>query len=206
MEVTVSTEFIIVGAGGFGHELHDWVLAYQPNSIFRGFVDDDCGKKGVINSIDNFSNHTFEIYCGLGSSNSRKSVFDKFSDKFISFSCLISPLSQLSQSCQLGSGVVLLGNSSVAANTKIGNGCLIQGFSVVGHDVVCGDFVSIYSFVFVGGGVVVGAGASIFPHAVILPGIKIGANSIVGAGSVVVSDVPENVTVFGNPAKIIKRN
>lgn len=38
----------------------------------------------------------------------------------------------------------------------------------------------------------------------ILPGITINANSIVGAGSVVTKDVPENVIVAGNPAKIIK--
>lgn len=38
----------------------------------------------------------------------------------------------------------------------------------------------------------------------ILPGITINANSIVGAGSVVTKDVPENVIVAGNPAKVIK--
>jgi len=37
-----------------------------------------------------------------------------------------------------------------------------------------------------------------------LPGITINANSIVGAGSVVTKDVPENVIVAGNPAKVIK--
>ena len=39
--------------------------------------------------------------------------------------------------------------------------------------------------------------------AIILPGVTIGKNSIVGAGSVVTKDVPENVTVAGNPAKEI---
>lgn len=38
----------------------------------------------------------------------------------------------------------------------------------------------------------------------ILPGITINANSIVGAGSVVTKDVPKNVIVAGNPAKIIR--
>ena len=35
-------------------------------------------------------------------------------------------------------------------------------------------------------------------------GVTIGKNSIVAAGSVVVKDVPDNVIVGGNPAKIIK--
>lgn len=41
--------------------------------------------------------------------------------------------------------------------------------------------------------------------AIILKGVKIGENSIVAAGSVVVKDVPSNVIVAGNPARIIKK-
>ncbi len=39
---------------------------------------------------------------------------------------------------------------------------------------------------------------------VILPGVTIGNNVVVAAGAVVVKDVPDNVVVGGNPAKIIK--
>jgi acetyltransferase-like isoleucine patch superfamily enzyme len=40
-------------------------------------------------------------------------------------------------------------------------------------------------------------------NSIILPDVKIGPNSIVGAGSVVVKDVPPNSVVAGNPAKLI---
>jgi len=40
-------------------------------------------------------------------------------------------------------------------------------------------------------------------NAVILPGVNIGNNSIIGAGAGVTHDVPEEVVVVGNPAKII---
>ena len=44
----------------------------------------------------------------------------------------------------------------------------------------------------------------VFVNSVILPGVKIGTNSIIGAGSVVMKDVPPNVVVMGNPARVIQ--
>jgi len=46
---------------------------------------------------------------------------------------------------------------------------------------------------------------SIGTSSTILGGIQIGENSIIGAGSVVTKDVPPNVIVAGNPAKILRR-
>lgn len=43
----------------------------------------------------------------------------------------------------------------------------------------------------------------IFVSAVIFPGVRIGRNSTVGAGSVVTKDVAPNVTVMGNPARVV---
>ena len=46
--------------------------------------------------------------------------------------------------------------------------------------------------------------AKIGANSTILPGIVIGQNALVGAGSVVTRDVPDNGVVVGNPAKLIK--
>lgn len=39
---------------------------------------------------------------------------------------------------------------------------------------------------------------------VIIGGVNVGNNVIVGAGSVVVKDIPDNCVVAGNPARIIR--
>lgn len=53
--------------------------------------------------------------------------------------------------------------------------------------------VSIGDDVWIGGG------------SIILPGVTIGCNVVVGAGSVVTKNVPDNVVIAGNPARIIKK-
>jgi acetyltransferase-like isoleucine patch superfamily enzyme len=47
-------------------------------------------------------------------------------------------------------------------------------------------------------------GASIGSNATILCGITIGENALVGAGAVVIKDVPANSVVVGNPARVVK--
>ena len=48
-------------------------------------------------------------------------------------------------------------------------------------------------------------GASLGSSVTVLSGVTVGENAIVGAGSVVLKDVPENTIVAGNPAKVIRR-
>ena len=51
---------------------------------------------------------------------------------------------------------------------------------------------------------VIGNNVSIYTGAIVIGNITISNNAVIGAGSVVVKDVPENAVVVGNPAKIIK--
>jgi acetyltransferase-like isoleucine patch superfamily enzyme len=48
-------------------------------------------------------------------------------------------------------------------------------------------------------------GASIGTSATILCGVTIGANAVIGAGSVVTRDVPDNAIVAGNPARLMRK-
>jgi acetyltransferase-like isoleucine patch superfamily enzyme len=52
-------------------------------------------------------------------------------------------------------------------------------------------------------GPVIRRGAKIGANATLLPGVVIGENALVGAGSVVVKDVPAGAVVAGNPARVI---
>jgi acetyltransferase-like isoleucine patch superfamily enzyme len=54
-------------------------------------------------------------------------------------------------------------------------------------------------------GPVIKRGAKIGANSTLLPGVVIGENALVGAGSVVVDDVPPGAVVVGNPARVIRQ-
>ena len=55
-----------------------------------------------------------------------------------------------------------------------------------------------------GGTPIIGDNVSLGASVTIIGNVRIGNNVVIGAGSVVVKDVPDNCVVAGNPAKIIR--
>ncbi|MDR7151626.1 maltose O-acetyltransferase [Hydrogenophaga palleronii] len=53
--------------------------------------------------------------------------------------------------------------------------------------------------------VVIGDGAWLGGGAIVCPGVTIGENTVVGAGSVVVRDLPANVLAVGNPCRVVRQ-
>ncbi|MHA1268007.1 MAG: DapH/DapD/GlmU-related protein [Candidatus Helarchaeota archaeon] len=98
----------------------------------------------------------------------------------------------------LNHGKVTIGN-----NTLIGPGVIIltvdHKLTVENSEEPCWSRGRIIKPVKIENNVFIGAGS------IILPGVTIGDWSVVGAGSVVTSDVPEMSIVAGNPAKLIRR-
>jgi|SRR6185369_5096043 len=89
--------------------------------------------------------------------------------------------------------------------TFIGEGTKIDTRCHIAHNVKIGRNVVITSGVTIGGSAVIEDDVYIGIGAVIRNKIKIGKGAVIGMGAVVVNDIPENVTVVGNPAKILAK-
>lgn len=76
---------------------------------------------------------------------------------------------------------------------------------ILGRNVTIYHGVTIGSKQFGGGAGIprIGDDVIIYPNSVILGDITVGSGSIIGAGAVVIRDVPVNAVVAGNPAKVI---
>ncbi len=82
---------------------------------------------------------------------------------------------------------------------SIGDNVTITNAAILSHDASTHPFLG-YSKI---GCVRIGSNVFIGYGSVVLPGVTIGDNVIVGAGSIVTHDVPSNVVVAGNPARVI---
>lgn len=78
---------------------------------------------------------------------------------------------------------------------------------IIEDEVQIGSHCSIYSVSTIDdkkGKVVLKKNCKIGSHSTVMPGVQIGENSIIGAHSLVLSDIPDNVVAFGVPAKVVR--
>jgi|SRR5690606_21289324 len=130
------------------------------------------------------------------------------------YGCSIDDGSKVGSFVEIQKGVTIGKNCKISSHTFICEGVNIADNVFIGHNVTFindkypratnedgslqteSDWNCIETYV--------EEAASIGSSATILCGIRIGKGAVVGAGSVVTKDIPENAVVAGNPAKIIK--
>ncbi len=201
---------VVIGAGGHALEVLDVLL--QDNYPHPIYFYDDINPKLVIfrgfpvlKSIDMLKNifpNNFYFVLGIGNPIYRKNLFEKFTS-------LGGTLSSVVSSKSVNSNLIsdrqfdLMNLCYLGPETKIGKGTLINTGAQIHHEVEIGEFTEVSPRSLLLGKVKVGDLCSLGGNCTILPKITIGNNVIVGAGTVVTINVPDNCTIVGVPGKII---
>jgi UDP-2-acetamido-3-amino-2,3-dideoxy-glucuronate N-acetyltransferase len=124
--------------------------------------------------------------------------------------CHVMPRAIIGKGCSLGQNVFVADDALLGDNVKVQNNVSIYSGVVCEDDVFLGPsmvFTNVYnprSAVNRKGEylrTLVGRGATIGANATILCGIKIGAYAFIGAGAVVLKDVPPYALIVGNPGR-----
>jgi len=126
---------------------------------------------------------------------------------------VIFPNCEIGENCNICANVLVENDVRIGNNVTIKSGVQLWDGVIVEDNVFIGPNVTFTNDMYPKSGnkeykrlmTKICKGASIGANSTILPGITIGENAMIGAGSVVTKDVPDNVLVAGIPAQIKKR-
>lgn len=188
----------LYGASGHGKVIKD-ILEAQ-GDLVEGFVDDNpnlsqyCEKK-----VFHQANDLSPMIVSIGINKTRKAIAEKLNCQF---SKAIHPTAMVAPSAKIGEGTVVMPGAIINADAVIGKHCIINTGASIDHECVVGDYCHIAPHASLCGQVHVGEGTLIGVGASVIPCVEIGKWCIVGAGAAVVTNIPDNQTVIGVPAKI----
>lgn len=210
-------ELYIIGAGGFGREVAWLVERINAQNLtwdLKGFLDDNEGLHGtqmngysVLGGCDylNYTENEVWIICAVGSPKIRKKIVEKIQNNAnVRFATLIDPGVIASNRISIGEGSIVCANTIMTVNIDIGKHVIINLQCTLGHDDVIRDFVTINPGVNVSGNVEIESGTDIGTGTKIIQGKKIGTECVIGAGAVVIRDIPDKSTAVGVPARRVK--
>ena len=206
---------VIVGAGGHGKETLTVLRDQGKLGYFWGFVDDSEDFEEILEFprlgniewlINKVSPKDIRIIVAIGNNSVRKKTVEKLESLNYKFFNAISPYAYISPYAKIeGKGIMIFAGAVVNGDAIIKNHVIINISATISHDSVINDFANINPGAHVAGGVWIGEGTYIGMGANIIQYKKIGEWSVIGAGAVVIEDIPPGVTAVGVPAKIIKR-
>lgn len=197
----------LYGASGHAKVIIDSLKASYIS--ISGLFDDNPDVKELLNynvfgPFDEAQLGNEELIISVGLNHIRKMIVDRLPDR-IRYGRAIHPSAVLSEYASVGNGTVVMQGVVIQSCVLIGNHCIVNTNASVDHDCVIEDYVHISPNATLCGAVSVSEGSQIGAGAVVIPGIKIGKWSLVAAGAVVLKDVPDNVLVLGNPARVVKK-
>lgn len=117
---------------------------------------------------------------------------------------VVHPSAQISKFSQVAAGCFVAATAVLAAGSCLATGVIVNHGAVVDHDVEVGAFSHIAPHATLGGRSRVGKRVFIGAGAVLLPAVSVADDIIVGAGSVVLSNLTHAGTYAGSPARKIR--
>lgn len=209
-------DIVVVGNGGFAKEII-WLIkninSRKKEWNILGFIGKKEDKGKIINGISVIGDDewllgiqkSINVVFAVANTTLRENLTTKLSgNKYLEFPNLIDPSVIYSDEIEWGIGNLICAGSVLTVNIKIGNYNIINPGCTIGHDTMLKNFVTIYPNVSVSGSVTIENNVEIGVGTKIIQGKRIGQKTIVGAGAVVVRDLPSSCVAVGVPAKVIK--
>lgn len=214
----MSIPLIIVGAGGFGRETLDVVMAINQAAATRVF--DVLGVVDTKPRVEDLSRlaargirwlgteaewlaseNRAQYIIGIGNPDTRERVDQAFRSAELVAATAIHPAATIGTIAAVSEGSVICAGAQISTNVSLGRHVHINPNATIGHDSILRDFVSVNPAATISGHVIVREKALVGAGSVILQGLIVGARSTIGASACVTRNVEVGATVKGIPAQ-----
>ncbi|MBE0494689.1 MAG: acetyltransferase [Thiomicrospira sp.] len=198
----------ILGASGHGKvvaeiaELLGWSVVFFDDaypSVSKLEVWQVIGKtEDLLKNLDDFDG----CFIAIGNNDIRLEKYELLDKHGVTLPCLIHPMAIVSRYAKISSGTVVMAGVVVNPFVKIDECCILNTACTLDHDCVVEPGVHVSPGVNLAGAVRIGQGSWIGIGANVKQCIEIGENVVVGAGAVVIENIPNNVVAVGVPARV----
>lgn len=206
---------VIIGAGTQGQVYACYLQ--QAGLKIIGYIDDNpklIGRKitglpvlGCYQDLytSGYKNKIQAVYCPIGNNHIRVDYLTNLHREGYKIPSFIHPSVSIAPNVTLGNAVYMLVGNIIMPHTSIGNYIMVNMGSTIAHHVKVADGTFMSSGVNIGACIDVGEKAYIGMGVTVMTGVEtLGRNCLLGAGSVVIKNVPENAVMVGNPARVLK--
>lgn len=210
-------DIVIIGAGNYGREMAQLIRDINQDKTqwnLLGYIDETAEKQDTILNntpvlggfewLEKNRKHQISAVCAVGNPKGKFTLINKLKPFDMNYPNLLHPSVARNDYIEIGHGNIICWGSFLSVNIKIGNHVSINPGCGIGHDTIIMDYSTLYWDVTLSGNVTIHEGCEIGSKAEVMPQKSVGSWSIIGAGAVVVKDIPENCTAVGVPAKPIK--
>lgn len=212
----MSQERIVIwGTGGHARVVAD-VVVCQATYTIAGFLDDlnpidrrlSFNSAPVLGGREQLRNlaasNVKHVIIGIGNCQSRLEIAEITRYHGLNLATVIHPQAIIAKDVYVGNGSLIVAGAIINSGAEIGSNVIVNTAASVDHDCRIEDGAHICPGVRLAGNVVVGQAAWIGIGAVVIEGVRIGARSVIGAGSVVLRDIPDNTVAYGVPARVAR--
>jgi acetyltransferase EpsM len=213
--MTAIPKLVIWGAGGHALVVEDIMRLRQEYEIV-GFLDDvNLQRKGarfggglILGGQEQLAplrqRGVRHMIIAFGACHARLELARVIRSLEYSLLTAVHPGATVASSASIEPGTVIAAGSVIGPGACVGQNAIVNTCASVDHECVVEEGVHIGPGVHLAGRVQVGRATWIGIGAVVADGVCIGPESVIGAGSVVLSDIPTGVVAYGVPAKVAK--
>jgi acetyltransferase EpsM len=144
------------------------------------------------------------LIVGVGDCPARLRLAEHASAQGFLLATAVHPKAIVADDVPIGPGTVIAAGAVVNPGARIGENVIVNTAASVDHESVVESGAHVSPGAHLAGRVTIGRATWIGIGAAIIEGIHVGAHSIVGAGAVVLTDIPDSAMAYGVPARVVR--